>query len=107
MERRAMVVNREELTAQEREIALAILFYLDEHAEAKDTIEGIAQWWLLRQGSRVRPEDVERAVGWLVAQGLLLETCRVGIRPYYQRTPQGHREAGESSRKSAMGLDEL
>ena len=95
---------KEELTAREWEIAMAILRYLEKHAEAKDTIEGIAQWWLLREGSQIRLTDVERAVAWLVAQGLVLETRRAGLPPYYQLTPQEHRETGDRLYNLAFGL---
>jgi hypothetical protein len=35
---------------------------------------------------------VERAVSWLLSQGLILEIRRPGVPPYYQRHPQ-QREA--------------
>lgn len=70
----------------ERETARAILRYLVKHPEAKDTLEGIAQWWLGGEiGKRV---NVERAVSLLLSQGLVLETRRKGLSPYYQLVPK-------------------
>ena len=74
-------------------IAQEILRYLERHPDAKDTLEGIAQWWLQPQGRarghRARGhQDIARAVAWLCTHDLLLETRRVGVPPYYQRNPQ-------------------
>ena len=35
---------------------------------------------------------VERAVSWLLSQGLILEIRRPGVPPYYQRHPQQREE---------------
>jgi hypothetical protein len=64
-------------------IALAVLSYLQEHPDAKDTLEGIAQWWLLRQCSERRLAEVERGVSVLLAQGLIVEIRRGGLSPHY------------------------
>lgn len=66
----------------ERETARAILRYLVEHPEAKDTLEGIAQWWV--GGETSKRVNVERAVSLLLSRGLVLETRRKGLSPYYQ-----------------------
>jgi hypothetical protein len=85
-------VNTEPYTAADRELARAILRYLEAHPEAKDTVDGIAQWWLLPEGNERLLVHVERAVSWLLSQGLMLEIRRPGVPPYYQRHPQ-QREA--------------
>ncbi len=70
----------------------AILRYLEAHPEAKDTVEGIAQWWLRHEWNERLLVHVERAVSWLFSQDLILEIRRPGVPPYYQRHPQ-QREA--------------
>src|SRR5438132_14207439 len=85
-------MNEEPYTAADREPARAILRYLETHPEAKDTVEGIAQWWLLHEWHEPLRVHVERAVSWLCSQGLILEIRRPGVPPYYQRHPQ-QREA--------------
>jgi len=85
-------VNNESYTAEERELGLAILRYLESHPEAKDTLEGIAQWWLMQERSKRMLGDVERAAAWLCSQGLILETQRPGVPPYYQLNPQKREE---------------
>ena len=68
----------------EEKIAQEILSYLDHHPEAKDTLDGIAQWWLLREWSERKLEDVERAVLLLLSKDLIVETRRHGLPPIYR-----------------------
>lgn len=81
-------MNEEPYTTEAWDITQEILCYLEHYPEAKDTVEGIAQWWLRGEGSERSRKDVERAVILLLSQGLILETCRMGVPPYYQRNPQ-------------------
>ena len=54
-------------------ITTDILAYLAENPRAEDTVEGIAEWWLLHQTIKYRSADIEAALADLVAEGLLLE----------------------------------
>jgi hypothetical protein len=90
--RRWTTVNEGPEAATIRDIAREILRYLERYPEATDTIDGIVQWWLRREGSERVLWDVERAVSWLCAQGFLLETRRSGVPPYYRGNAQ-QREA--------------
>jgi hypothetical protein len=72
-------------TSEVRGIAREILRYLHVHPEAKDTLDGIAEWWLERQ--RADSGVVERAVALLLELGAILETRRRGLPPYYQGNP--------------------
>ena len=51
----------------------AILSYLAEHPEAQDTLEGIAEWWLLEQKIKTRTAEVTEALSELVARRLVVE----------------------------------
>jgi len=66
------------------DIARDILGYLVEHADAEDTLEGVAEWWLLQQTIRRTTADVADALADLVARGLLIERTRPGARPHYR-----------------------
>lgn len=88
-------MNNEPYPAEDWDIAWAILRYLESHPEAKDTLDGIAHWWLRREWSERLLGDVERAVALLVSRGLVLETQRQGVPPYYGLNPQ---KQGEISR---------
>lgn len=66
------------------ESARAILRYLESHPDAKDTLEGIARWWIRREWSNRMFGDVERAIELLLARDLILERRRHGMPRYYQ-----------------------
>ena len=55
------------------QIEREILAYLAEHRGAQDTLEGIAEWWLLEQSITPRAAEVRDALCELVAAGLLVE----------------------------------
>ena len=80
--------DEEASAAKAREIARAILRYLETYPAAKDTLRGIAQWWLWPELPEQRLEDVERAVATLLSERLILETRRQGLPPYYGANPQ-------------------
>jgi hypothetical protein len=66
-----------------RPLANDVLAYLVQHPEARDTTEGIADWWLLEQRIRSAVAEVEAALGALVSQGFVVaRECRDG-RTYY------------------------
>ena len=74
--------------ARARGIACDILRYLETYPEAKDTLEGIAQWWLWRELPERLLGEVEQAVSLLLSRGVILETRREGVPPYYGLNPQ-------------------
>jgi DNA-binding HxlR family transcriptional regulator len=57
----------------ERQVADEILGYLTEHPQAMDTLEGIAEWWLMRQHIRVSVTMLARVLRRLTEQGVLEE----------------------------------
>jgi len=65
---------------EDQEIERSILRYLSENPEAKDTLEGIAEWWLLREWAARKLPAVERVLRDLVARGVIAEN-RIGQQP--------------------------
>ena len=59
-----------ELAGQARRIALAILTYLLEHPEAKDSLAGIRLWWI-EEPDKCSDKDLRLAAEVLVERGLL------------------------------------
>ncbi|HWV14443.1 MAG TPA: hypothetical protein VN030_03345 [Cellvibrio sp.] len=54
-----------------QQIANEITRYLQEHDSAADTLEGVAQWWVLRQRLQEERNKVERAMHYLCEQGIV------------------------------------
>ena len=75
-------------TVEDRAVAGAILLYLVDHPHAKDTAEGITQWWL--GAYSIGRLNVERSLSLLVSRGVIRETRRKGSAPYYQLTSRRH-----------------
>ena len=54
-------------------LASHILAYLNSNPSAKDTLEGITEWWLSRGKIEEAVKDVANAISWLVAKGFVLQ----------------------------------
>jgi hypothetical protein len=58
------------------QVIRAILRYLVEHPDAKDTIEGISKWWRPNGIPECRQDEVQQGLdslvskGWLIVRGL-------------------------------------
>ena len=65
------------------EIARAVLRYLQDQPDAKDTLQGIAQWWILRECAERKISEVEEGISVLLAKGLIVEIRREGLPSYY------------------------
>lgn len=52
--------------------AREILSYLVEHPDAKDTTEGIMNWWLSKGDTEREKGEVQEAIDFLVAKGWLV-----------------------------------
>ena len=61
------------LINDEFKIGNEILAYLIDHPNARDTLEGIVEWWLLEQQIKFQTARVKDALSDLVARGLILE----------------------------------
>ena len=65
------------------QIANEILGYLIAHPDAQDTLEGIAEWWLLEQKLTHQAALVSEALAGLVSEGLVVER-NARARRYYK-----------------------
>ena len=54
-------------------LASNILAYLRAHASARDSLEGIAEWWLMENDILRKTADVKNALKELVSMGLVEE----------------------------------
>lgn len=55
-----------------------------DNPNAKDTLEGIMDWWLLQQDIKRNVSHIRKAVDELTDRGLLLERLGGDRRKYYQ-----------------------
>jgi hypothetical protein len=53
-------------------VTTAILRYLIEHPDAKDTASGIARWWLSPHHDEWKRDVIQTAIDGLVARGWLI-----------------------------------
>ena len=70
-----------------RDISAEILEYLREHPDASDTLEGIAEWWLMSQRIRYEMKRVKAAISNLIEKGWVVEVRGKGVRTRYRLHP--------------------
>ena len=68
---------------QQEAICRRILNYLKRHPNAKDTLEGIAHWWLLEQRIQEDTARVQTALNCLVNRKQLVARRQADGRAYY------------------------
>ena len=75
--------NSIDVANQNRPLADEVLAYLVQHPQARDTVEGIVEWWLLEQRIRSAVAEVEAALNDLVTKEFVVaRECQDG-RTYY------------------------
>jgi hypothetical protein len=75
-----------------RLLADEVLAYLLRHPQAQDTMEGIAEWWLLEQRIRDAVADVEKTLRELVDRDFLVVRHCIKGRTYYGLNRDKERE---------------
>jgi hypothetical protein len=81
-----------ELPDSLRALAKAVVAYVARHPDARDTSEGIAEWWIRHQRFRYAASDVARVLTFLVARGLLLKDRGPDGREHYEVNPAKREE---------------
>ena len=66
------------------QIGNEILAYLVDHPNARDTLEGILEWWLLERQIKFQTARVKEALSDLVDKELLLERRGANSHIHYQ-----------------------
>ena len=72
------------LITEKSQIGYEILAYLVEHPEARDTLEGIVEWWLLERNIKFQTSQVKEALAELVAKELVLEQNGMDSQTHYR-----------------------
>jgi len=71
--------------------------YLAEHPQAADTLEGIAEWWVMRQKVRVDLEALTKVLCDLTDRGLLEKIGSGESARYCLKTKQTHSRRATST----------
>jgi len=74
------------------EIAHDLLGYLVENPAARDTLEGIVEWWLLEQRIRDNTAEVKGVLDELAAKNLIIEYETSDRRIHYRVNRQREKE---------------
>ena len=69
-------------------IQAEILRYLAQHPGAKDTAEGIAEWWMPARKTRPALTEVRDAMEDLVSRGLVIAEQGADGRVFYRGSPR-------------------
>jgi len=73
-----------------------LLSYLLEHPKADDTVEGIVEWWLLKQEVQRRTAMVKEVLKDLVRKEFVIETPRKDGRLHYRLNPGKRKEVQQA-----------
>jgi len=65
-----------------------ILRYLARHPEARDTLKGIVEWWVLEQRIECTAAEVKSGLEKLVARNLVMVRHSRDCRTYYGAIPK-------------------
>ena len=76
-------MERPDQSSTSKNVVWLLLEYLYSHPNAKDTAEGIANWWLRAHGVMVNEMGVKEALNELVMSGWLIATGRITSHPIY------------------------
>jgi len=74
--------------APKARIARRVLEYLAERQDAQDTLEGIVEWWLVKQQIAEQTTTVRGVLDELVAEGLLVVRADSSTRTFYSLNRQ-------------------
>jgi hypothetical protein len=71
--KRRSILEENNYIDSHRAVAMQILQYLIEHPEAKDTVEGIIDWWLPGGSIIWEIRNVQEALDFFVSRGWVVE----------------------------------
>ncbi len=80
------------LINDESKIGNEILAYLVDHPNARDTLEGIVEWWLLERVVKFQEAQVKKALAQLVAKELILEEKGSDLQIHYRINQSKYKE---------------
>ena len=79
-----MVENQLFETERDPKLTYMILSYLQTHPNAMDTLEGIAEWWILSEKIKLNLAKVKLALDVLMDEHIIEKKSFNGQKVYYQ-----------------------
>ena len=73
------------------QMAESIRQYLNEHPSSADTLEGVVNWWLLRQRYEIATTMVSQALELLIHEGVLKTVSLQGSKTIYKLNKDNNR----------------
>ena len=95
-------VRHDLLKTDKSQIGNKILAYLVDHPKAKDTLEGIVEWWLLEREIKFETARVKEALSDLVARGLILEKKGSNSQMHYRINQSKYKEIQELFKQNVV-----
>lgn len=86
------MISPAQMNEEKVRMAYEILEYLIDNPNAQDTLEGIAEWWLLERTIRQQTLAVEEALSMLVAERLVLARKGIDSRTHYKLNSRRRRK---------------
>jgi DNA-binding transcriptional ArsR family regulator len=77
-------LEKRNYSIEEMRTALLILRYLSKNPNAKDTIQGIAEWWILNERIDQTIDEIDKALDYLVSENLIRKRNYQGQNTYYE-----------------------
>jgi hypothetical protein len=93
------------MCATSEETSYEILAYLAENPDARDTLEGVVEWWVFEQKIRSRTSQVEQALADLVSRGLVIERKGRDARSHYRVNRRKLREISSILKQRPISSD--
>jgi hypothetical protein len=92
------VLPKQPADESERDLYRAVLEYLSKNPDAMDTLEGIAEWWVMRQRIHIGVTNLSRVLDQLVEDGLVEDIGPMERPRYRLRTKSGSSPDSEDER---------
>ncbi len=90
---------------QVRSIERNVLEYLLKNPEARDTLEGIIEWWILEREIRLRTEQIKEAIQILVEKGFVLQHETADTRIHYTINTNRYQEVEDFIKNFSCGCE--
>ena len=92
------VLPQRTVNATDRHLYRAVLDYLSKNPDAMDTLDGIAEWWVMRQRIDTSVSSLSRVLRRLIAEGLVEDIGPVEQPRYRLRRTSSNSTTSEEDR---------